>query len=104
MKPTTRKPRSKNSAATAMFSQDLFPVALTVEEAPPQASATAAPSASRTAFEFHHGDCIAGMKTLAADSVDVVVTSPPYNLDIAYSSFRDDARTRAEFLQCVGMK
>ncbi len=95
MKPTTRKPRSKNSAATAMFSQDLFPVALTVEEAPPQASATAAPSASRTAFEFHHGDCIAGMKTLAADSVDVVVTSPPYNLDIAYSSFRDDAPREA---------
>ena len=27
-----------------------------------------------------HGDCLMGMHELAAESVDVVVTSPPYNL------------------------
>ncbi len=31
------------------------------------------------------------MAKLPAESVDIVVTSPPYNLDIAYTSFRDDA-------------
>jgi len=35
------------------------------------------------------------MASLPADSVDVVVTSPPYNLDIGYSSYRDDAPREA---------
>lgn len=35
------------------------------------------------------GDCIVGMKSLAPASVDVVVTSPPYNLGINYSAYHD---------------
>ena len=50
-----------------------------------------------TAFDLRAGDCLAGMAALAAESVDLVVTSPPYNLDIAYASYRDDA-PRAEYL------
>ena len=42
-----------------------------------------------TQFELHHGDCVAGLRALPAASVDLVVTSPPYNLGIAYSQFED---------------
>lgn len=50
-----------------------------------------------TEFDLRHGDCLAGMAALPAESVDLVVTSPPYNLDIAYASYTDDA-PRGEFL------
>ncbi len=35
------------------------------------------------------GDCLAVLPGLAAASVDVIVTSPPYNLNLAYSGYRD---------------
>lgn len=38
---------------------------------------------------LHQGDCLAVLPTLPAASVDVVVTSPPYNLDIAYGLYQD---------------
>jgi site-specific DNA-methyltransferase (adenine-specific) len=50
-----------------------------------------------TRFDLHLGDCLAGLENLADESVDVVVTSPPYNLDISYANFRDDA-PRADYL------
>jgi site-specific DNA-methyltransferase (adenine-specific) len=34
-------------------------------------------------------DCLVALPTLAAASVDVVVTSPPYNLGIAYRRYQD---------------
>jgi site-specific DNA-methyltransferase (adenine-specific) len=43
------------------------------------------------------GDCLDILPTLAAASVDVVVTSPPYNLNIAYSRYRDQ-REEADYL------
>ena len=55
-------------------------------------------SSSFPIFELRHGDCIAGMQTLGVESVDVVVTSPPYNLGIRYSTF-DDTANRAEYLE-----
>jgi site-specific DNA-methyltransferase (adenine-specific) len=42
-------------------------------------------------------DCVAGMATLAAGSVDVAVTSPPYNLGIAYGE-HDDSGGREDYL------
>ena len=55
-----------------------------------------------TTFDLRAGDCLAGMAALAAESVDLVVTSPPYNLDIAYASYRDDA-PREDYLDwCYG--
>ena len=39
--------------------------------------------------EILHGDCLTILAGLEAGSVDVVVTSPPYNLGIAYSSYGD---------------
>ena len=44
-----------------------------------------------------HGDCLQLLPTLAEQSFDLVVTSPPYNLGIAYSSFKDTA-PRDEFI------
>lgn len=44
-----------------------------------------------------HGDCLQVLPTLADNSFDLVVTSPPYNLGIAYKSFKDTA-PREEFL------
>jgi len=36
------------------------------------------------------GDCIEGMKLLEDNSVDLVVTSPPYNCGIKYDEWNDD--------------
>jgi site-specific DNA-methyltransferase (adenine-specific) len=36
-----------------------------------------------------HGDCLAILPTLAPAQFDVVVTSPPYNLDLAYDAYQD---------------
>lgn len=48
--------------------------------------------------EIYCEDCVGGMRSrLAEGSVDVVVTSPPYNLGIAYRSHADDA-PREEYL------
>lgn len=44
-----------------------------------------------------HGDCVDGLARLPAGSVGCVVTSPPYNLGIRYSEYRDD-RDRAAYL------
>ena len=48
--------------------------------------------------EIIRGDCLEVMESrVTAASVDVVVTSPPYNLNLAYS-FYDDARTEEDYL------
>ncbi|MCT6855977.1 MAG: site-specific DNA-methyltransferase, partial [Bombella apis] len=35
------------------------------------------------------GDCLSVMRRMPIGSVDVVVTSPPYNLGLAYRSYKD---------------
>lgn len=47
-------------------------------------------------------DCIVGMRDkLTARSIDVVVTSPPYNLGIKYGAY-DDTLPREKYLQWLG--
>lgn len=47
---------------------------------------------------LHQQDCVGGMRERLADgSVDVVVTSPPYNLGIDYNGY-DDTRPREHYL------
>jgi site-specific DNA-methyltransferase (adenine-specific) len=68
-------------------------------------------SAEGTKIGFEHGaarvrlfgeDCIAGMPLhLAGRSVDVVVTSPPYNLGVDYSAY-DDSVSRPEYVAWLG--
>ncbi len=48
-------------------------------------------------FELRTQDCLEGMKELDPASVDIVVTSPPYNLGINYSNY-SDKKTRGEYL------
>lgn len=54
-----------------------------------------------TVIDLYHGDCVEGMKTLDAESVDVVVTSPPYNLGIKYSNYKDDQQREAYLAWCL---
>ena len=50
-----------------------------------------------TKFNLQLEDCIAGMHRLTARSIDLVVTSPPYNLGIRYGKY-SDAGDRALYL------
>ena len=53
-------------------------------------------------FEMHCVDCVEGMRAeLPSGSVDVVVTSPPYNLGTRYRTY-DDTISRAEYLRWLG--
>jgi len=55
-------------------------------------------AANGAELRLHQGDCIAGMREHLADgSVDVVVTSPPYNLGVDYNGY-DDAASRDDYL------
>jgi site-specific DNA-methyltransferase (adenine-specific) len=42
-----------------------------------------------TKFDLRQQDCIEGMSRLRNESVDLVVTSPPYNLGISYRQYAD---------------
>lgn len=46
------------------------------------------------------GDCLEVLAGLAAASVDVIVTSPPYNLGVAYRGY-DDRRPEEEYLDWI---
>jgi len=46
---------------------------------------------------LHCADCLDVLPTIPEASVDVIVTSPPYNLGIGYSSY-GDRKTEAEYL------
>jgi site-specific DNA-methyltransferase (adenine-specific) len=42
-----------------------------------------------TQFELREEDCIGGMAKLPSEHVDLVVTSPPYNLGVRYDRYSD---------------
>lgn len=43
------------------------------------------------------GDCLDVMAAMEPESIDAVVTSPPYNLNLAYASYQD-SKTDADYL------
>lgn len=52
----------------------------------------------QTLITLAHGDCMVGMASLVpASSVDVIVTSPPYNIGVSYSAY-DDTIDREAYL------
>ena len=57
---------------------------------------------SMTRFELRHEDCIGGMSRLGDESVDVVVTSPPYNLGIIYRKYSDRQDRQSYLRWCHG--
>jgi len=40
-------------------------------------------------YTLHHGDCLTVLKSISSESVDLVVTSPPYNCRKDYGDFDD---------------
>jgi len=40
-------------------------------------------------FQLEVRDCVEGMREIESSSIDLVVTSPPYNLGIQYSKYQD---------------
>ena len=58
-------------------------------------------SLNQTRVEIYHGDCVVGMERLPQKSVDLVVTSPPYNLGIKYSTYKDDQAREAYLAWCL---
>ena len=53
-----------------------------------------------TKFDLRRQDCITGMSRLADASVDLVVTSPPYNLGIRYRKYSDRQDRRSYLGWC----
>ncbi len=53
-----------------------------------------------TLFDLLLGDCVAGMSQLQPQSIDLVVTSPPYNLGIGYGKFSDTAERESYLDWC----
>ena len=54
-----------------------------------------------TKFDLRRQDCIKGMSRLANQSIDLVVTSPPYNLGITYGKY-SDRQDRQSYLSWCG--
>jgi len=54
-------------------------------------------TSGRATFRFYRGDSLRVLDTFEDGSVDVIVTSPPYNLGIRYRSY-DDTMPRQEYL------
>jgi site-specific DNA-methyltransferase (adenine-specific) len=52
-------------------------------------------------FDLRQQDCIKGMSRLKYESVDLVVTSPPYNLGISYGKY-SDCQGRQSYLRWCG--
>jgi site-specific DNA-methyltransferase (adenine-specific) len=63
-------------------------------------------SSKRTDITFYWKDCITGMRTLLQDkSVDVVVTSPPYNIGVDYNDYNgiySDNKSENDYLTWIG--
>jgi site-specific DNA-methyltransferase (adenine-specific) len=53
-----------------------------------------------TKFDLRRQDCITGMSRLAEETVDLVVTSPPYNLGISYGKYSDRQDRRSYLGWC----
>jgi len=50
--------------------------------------------------KIYNMDCLDGIKNLKDESIDIVVTSPPYNLGINYSLY-DDNKTKSEYMNWI---
>jgi site-specific DNA-methyltransferase (adenine-specific) len=56
--------------------------------------------AGGSTIELHLNDCFVGMERMDRGSVDVVVTSPPYNIGVKYGVY-DDGITRQKYLDWI---
>ena len=42
--------------------------------------------------KIYNQDCISGMKEIESNTVDLIITSPPYNLNINYADYNDSMK------------
>jgi site-specific DNA-methyltransferase (adenine-specific) len=56
---------------------------------------------AQATFQFFLGDALQVLEHLGPETVDAIVTSPPYNLGIRYRTY-DDTLPRAEYLAWTG--
>ena len=64
-------------------------------------SSTATVTSGGTRLRFYHADALKLLERIPANAIDVVVTSPPYNLGVRYRSY-DDALPGASYLGWTG--
>ncbi len=50
--------------------------------------------------KIFHGDCIDVMKSIPNNSIDLIVTSPPYNLGIDYDGYIDELDWKKYYVWC----
>jgi site-specific DNA-methyltransferase (adenine-specific) len=60
------------------------------------------PGRSGSVSRFYLSDCVELLDRMPSGSVDVIVTSPPYNLGIRYSTY-EDTLSQAEYLRWTGV-
>lgn len=41
-------------------------------------------------IQLYNGDCLDILNNIEDNSIDLIVTSPPYNLNIKYNSYSDN--------------
>ena len=67
----------------------------------PEVAIHARVESKKGAATIYLGDCLAGMRAHVPDaSVDVIVTSPPYNIGIRYGTYKDDL-PRDKYLEWI---
>src|SRR5690606_16366734 len=49
------------------------------------------PDTAHPAYGIYYGDCVRGMAKIPDGTVDIVLTSPPYNVGLNYTGFDDNA-------------
>ena len=49
-------------------------------------------------YELIHQDCVEWMNAQKDKSIDCVITSPPYNLNIKYSKYEDNLPRRSTLI------
>ena len=52
------------------------------------------------AYEFILGDCLENLKKIEDKSIDLVVTSPPYNIGLKYHKY-EDKKPREQYLEWI---
>ena len=63
--------------------------------------ATTTIRSTRSTLRFYHGDSLELLGRIPPAAIDVIVTSPPYNLGVRYRSYRD-ALSDKSYLQWTG--
>lgn len=51
-----------------------------------------------TRFDLFNEDCVSGMRKVPDGAVNLIVTSPPYNLGVDYGQY-DDSKTKEQYLK-----